>query len=154
GEPPQVRKQMARHMAAPPRPQPDGGSVMSRRRIMTIVGTRPEAIKMAPVIEEMSARAEEFEPIVVATAQHRERLDQALSVFQIEPDIDLDLMRSSQSLACFASRSLLALSNLFAEARPDAVLVQGDTTTVMTAGLAAFYNGVPVGHVEAGLRSL
>ena len=117
------------------------------------MGTRPEAIKMAPVVKELRRRSGEFEQVVVATAQHRELLDQILSAFDIEPDIDLNLMRRDQSLSDFASRSLQALSNLFSELKPRAVLIQGDTTTVMTAALAAFYNNVRVGHVEAGLRS-
>lgn len=126
---------------------------MSRRKIVTILGTRPEVIKMAPVIREIGLRPSIFEHTVVATAQHRQMLDQVLEVFGIKPDIDLGLMQQNQDLAEFASKSLLSLSNLFSELKPNAVLVQGDTTTVMTAALAAFYNGVPVGHVEAGLRS-
>jgi UDP-N-acetylglucosamine 2-epimerase (non-hydrolysing) len=126
---------------------------MSRIRIFSIVGTRPEVIKMAPVIRALDRDAQRFEQLVVTTAQHREMLDQVMSVFHIEPDIDLGLMQHSQSLAGFASRSLLALSDLFEREKPDCILIQGDTTTVMTAALAAFYNSVKVGHVEAGLRS-
>jgi UDP-N-acetylglucosamine 2-epimerase (non-hydrolysing) len=126
---------------------------MSRRKIVTIVGTRPEVIKMAPVIREIGLRSSIFEHTVVATAQHRQMLDQVLEVFGIKPDIDLGLMQQNQDLAEFASKSLLSLSNLFSELKPNAVLVQGDTTTVMTAALAAFYKSIPVGHVEAGLRS-
>lgn len=126
---------------------------MSRRKIVTILGTRPEVIKMAPVIRELQGRPSAFDHIIVATAQHRQMLDQVLEVFAIKPDIDLGLMQQNQDLAEFASRSLLALSNLFSELKPDAILVQGDTTTVATAALAAFYKGVRVGHVEAGLRS-
>lgn len=126
---------------------------MSRRKIVTIVGTRPEVIKMAPVIRELEKRQTIFEHTVVTTAQHRQMLDQVLEVFRINPDIDLGLMQQNQDLAEFASRSLLALSNLLSDLKPDAVLVQGDTTTVMTAALAAFYKGIQVGHVEAGLRS-
>jgi UDP-N-acetylglucosamine 2-epimerase (non-hydrolysing) len=126
---------------------------MSRRKIVTILGTRPEVIKMAPVIRELEGRRSVFEHTVVATAQHRQMLDQVLDFFGIKPDIDLGLMKQNQDLAEFASRSLLALSNLFSELKPDAVLVQGDTTTVATAALAAFYKRVRVGHVEAGLRS-
>jgi UDP-N-acetylglucosamine 2-epimerase (non-hydrolysing) len=123
-----------------------------RRKVVTVIGTRPEVIKMAPVIEELRARPA-FEHVVLSTAQHRQMLDQITAVFGIEPDMDLGLMRDDQGLADFASRSLLALSGAFASLEPDAVLVQGDTTTVMTASLAAFYQGIPVGHVEAGLRS-
>ena len=126
---------------------------MSRRRIATILGTRPEVIKMAPVIREIERHQSIFHNVIVTTAQHRQMLDQVLSVFGIEPDVDLGLMQHNQDLADFASRSLLSVSNLFSEIRPDAVLVQGDTTTVVTASLAAFFKGIPVGHVEAGLRS-
>jgi len=126
---------------------------MRRCRIITIVGTRPEAIKMAPVICELKRQDSIFEQVVVATAQHREMLDQALSLFGITPDIDLELMEPDQDLISFASRSLLSLSDLFTAVNPDAVLIQGDTTTVMTAALAAAYKAVFVGHVEAGLRS-
>ena len=108
---------------------------------------------MAPVIRELERRPSIFAQTIVATAQHRQMLDQVLGVFKIQPDIDLGLMQHNQDLAEFASRSLLAVSNLFSELEPAAVLVQGDTTTVMTAALAAFYKGIPVGHVEAGLRS-
>jgi UDP-N-acetylglucosamine 2-epimerase (non-hydrolysing) len=126
---------------------------MHRHRIMTIIGTRPEGIKMAPVIRELRQHKDRFEPMVVATGQHREMLGQVLAAFNIKPDIDLDLMQHNQSLAAFASRALAALSNLFIETRPDAILLQGDTTTVMSASIAGSYHGVKVGHVEAGLRS-
>jgi UDP-N-acetylglucosamine 2-epimerase (non-hydrolysing) len=126
---------------------------MSRHKIVTILGTRPEVIKMAPVIRELQGRRSSFDHTVVATAQHRQMLDQVLEVFEIQPDIDLGLMKQNQGLAEFASKSLLALSTLLSELKPDAILVQGDTTTVATAALAAFYQGVRVGHVEAGLRS-
>jgi UDP-N-acetylglucosamine 2-epimerase (non-hydrolysing) len=107
---------------------------------------------MAPVIGELDRR-DVFDQKIVTTAQHRQMLDQVLEVFGIKPHIDLGLMQENQDLAEFASRSLTSLSNLFSELAPDAVLVQGDTTTVMTAALAAFYKAIPVGHVEAGLRS-
>src|ERR1044071_2951834 len=126
---------------------------MNRLKVVTIVGTRPEVIKMAPVIRELKNRDSIFETTVVTTAQHRQMLDQVLEVFGIEPDIDLGLMQQNQELAAFASRSLVSLSDLFADLAPDWILVQGDTTTVMTAALAAFYKGIRVGHVEAGLRS-
>jgi UDP-N-acetylglucosamine 2-epimerase (non-hydrolysing) len=122
-------------------------------KIFSVIGTRPEVIKMAPVIRALAKYPSRFESLVVTTAQHRQMLDQILSVFGIKPDIDLGLMHHDQSLAGFASRSLLVLSDLFALRKPDGILVQGDTTTVMTAALAAFYNGIRVGHVEAGLRS-
>lgn len=126
---------------------------MERLKVITIVGTRPEIIKMAPVIRELNRRDNIFEHEVVTTAQHREMSDQVLSIFGIRPDIDLNLMQPEQSLADFASRSLSSLYNTLRELKPNAVLIQGDTTTVMAAGLAAFYLGVRVGHVEAGLRS-
>ena len=126
---------------------------MARTRIVTIIGTRPEAIKMAPVIKELGRHPASFEQVVVSTAQHRQMLDQVLQVFGIEPDLDLGLMQEDQSLAGFASRSLASLSEVLGRLGPRAILVQGDTTTVMTAALAAFYLGITIGHVEAGLRS-
>jgi UDP-N-acetylglucosamine 2-epimerase (non-hydrolysing) len=126
---------------------------MSRCRILTVVGTRPEGIKMAPVIQELRRRADRFETIVVSSGQHREMLRQVLTAFDLEPQIDLDLMQHNQGLAAFASRAIAALSQLYTETQAAAVLVQGDTTTVMSAALAGFYHGVKVGHVEAGLRS-
>jgi len=122
-------------------------------KIFSIIGTRPEVIKMAPVIRALAASPDRFEHRVVATAQHRQMLDQVLSAFSIVPDFDLGLMQHDQSLSSFASRSLAALSDLLASEKPACILIQGDTTTVMTAALAAFYNGIRVGHVEAGLRS-
>jgi UDP-N-acetylglucosamine 2-epimerase (non-hydrolysing) len=126
---------------------------MRRRKVAIILGTRPEVIKLAPVAREIERHPSLFERVLVTTAQHREMLDQVLGVFDLKPDIDLDLMRRDQGLADFASRSLSSLAALLAESKPDAVLIQGDTTTVMTAALASFYLGIPVGHVEAGLRS-
>jgi UDP-N-acetylglucosamine 2-epimerase (non-hydrolysing) len=126
---------------------------MSHRRVTVIVGTRPEGIKMAPVVRALRDRPEQFQTTVVSTGQHREMLEQVLSAFGIRPDVDLGLMQRDQGLAEFAARSLSAVSRLIADLKPDAILVQGDTTSVMTAALAAFYNGVKVGHVEAGLRS-
>jgi UDP-N-acetylglucosamine 2-epimerase (non-hydrolysing) len=108
---------------------------------------------MAPVIAELERYPAFFETVIVTTAQHREMLSQALSVFGLRPDVDLALMATRQALADFASRAVLALSSCFSELRPDIVLVQGDTTTVLAAALAARYLGIPVGHVEAGLRS-
>jgi UDP-N-acetylglucosamine 2-epimerase (non-hydrolysing) len=126
---------------------------MGRTKIVTIIGTRPEAIKMAPVIKELKRQSPSFEQVIVSTAQHKQMLDQVLQVFGIEPDLDLDLMQENQSLAGFASRSLASLSETLSRLEPQAVLVQGDTTTGMTAALAAFYLGIRIGHVEAGLRS-
>ena len=126
---------------------------MGQPRIITIVGTRPEVIKMAPVVRELERRKSEFDHLLVTTSQHREMLFPALAMFGMKPDVDLKLMQENQGLGSFASRSLSALSDLFSELRPEMILVQGDTTTVMTAALAAFYLGIRVGHVEAGLRS-
>jgi len=123
------------------------------RKILTIVGTRPEAIKMAPVIEELRRYPDRFESVIVSTGQHRELLDQALDAFGLKPDIELSLMEPNQSLSGYAAKALSSLADVILRARPSAVLVQGDTTTVAMAALAAFYNGVFVGHVEAGLRS-
>ena len=122
-------------------------------RVACVVGTRPEAIKLAPVIGELARRSSQFHQSVVATAQHRELLDQMFQNLDLHSDFDLDLMRDDQLLAEYASRSLESLSNLFSEIKPDIVVGQGDTTTVMTAALAAKYNGADVAHVEAGLRS-
>jgi UDP-N-acetylglucosamine 2-epimerase (non-hydrolysing) len=126
---------------------------MTRQHILIIAGTRPEVIKMAPVIRELERRAERFAPALVTTGQHREMLDQVMAGFGLKPQIDLELMEPAQSLARLTSRALVALSDLFKELRPRAVLIQGDTTTAMAAALAAFYQGITVGHVEAGLRS-
>lgn len=123
------------------------------KRVMTVFGTRPEAIKLAPVILELEKHREQIDTCVCVTAQHREMLDQVLEWFQIRPDYDLDLMRADQGLAEFASRALVGVGNVLREVQPDVVLVQGDTTTVMMAALAAFYQQIPVGHVEAGLRT-
>ncbi len=117
-----------------------------------IVGTRPEAIKMAPVILELRTRPG-FETTFVATAQHREMLDQVCAAFDLRPDLDLDLMRPGQTPADVTARVLLGVRDALRDTQPDAVLVHGDTTTCLAATLAAFYAGIPVGHVEAGLRT-
>jgi len=122
-------------------------------KIMTVLGTRPEAIKLAPVILQAQARPAEFDVTVCVTAQHREMLDQVLELFRIAPDVDLGLMRPNQNLCELTASIITALRPVLLRVRPDWVLVQGDTTTVWTAALAAFYEGVPVGHVEAGLRT-
>lgn len=121
-------------------------------RVSVIFGTRPEAIKLAPVILALKTR-DDLECRICVTAQHREMLDSVLDVFALRPDTDLNLMRSGQSLAGFTSRAVETLDACLAEERPDLVLVQGDTTTVFCATLAAFYHRIPVGHVEAGLRT-
>jgi UDP-N-acetylglucosamine 2-epimerase (non-hydrolysing) len=123
------------------------------QRVMCVVGTRPEAIKMAPVIQELRRQESRMECRVCATAQHREMLDQVLDLFGIVPDVDLDLMEPGQSLSALSARVFCHLEPVLQAERPDWVLVQGDTTTVMAAALCAHYNRVRVGHVEAGLRS-
>ncbi|KJS32444.1 MAG: UDP-N-acetylglucosamine 2-epimerase [Desulfatitalea sp. BRH_c12] len=123
------------------------------KRIVTVFGTRPEAIKLAPVIIELQRHVERMENLVCVTAQHREMLDQVLDWFQIKPHIDLDLMKPDQGLPEFVSDALLAVHKMLRELKPDLVLVQGDTATVMVTALAAFYLHIPVGHVEAGLRT-
>ncbi|MDK2970655.1 MAG: hypothetical protein PWP23_410 [Candidatus Sumerlaeota bacterium] len=122
------------------------------KRILSVFGTRPEAIKMAPVVQELS-RHPGFDARVCVTAQHRQMMDQVLDIFEIRPDFDLDLMRANQTLGGLTSRVIEAMGGVLDEWKPDIVLVQGDTTTVMAATLAAFYAGVAVGHVEAGLRT-
>lgn len=121
-------------------------------KVMTIFGTRPEAIKMAPLVKELESRLE-IESIVCVTAQHREMLDQVLSVFEIVPDYDLDIMKQNQSLMEITLRALESLDKVIKKEKPDIVLVHGDTTTTLAGSLAAFYNQVSVGHVEAGLRT-
>jgi UDP-N-acetylglucosamine 2-epimerase (non-hydrolysing) len=120
---------------------------------MVVVGTRPDAIKLAPVIRALRNEASPAAPVVVATAQHREMLDQALALFEIAPDLDLDVMEPSQTLVGITSRVLRAVAGAIDEIGPSAVIVQGDTATAFAAALAAFYSKVPVAHVEAGLRS-
>ena len=122
-------------------------------RVLSIFGTRPEAIKLAPVILELQKHPRDVENLVCVTAQHREMLDQILAWFEITPDYDLNLMQPDQGLAQFASRALVAITEVLEHVQPDVVLVQGDTTTVMMAALAAFYKRISVGHVEAGLRT-
>lgn len=120
---------------------------------MLVFGTRPEAIKMAPLVKEFQKHTEDFETIVCVTAQHREMLDQVLRLFEITPDYDLNIMKKGQDLYDVTSRVLLGMRDVLKEAKPDVVLVHGDTTTSTAAALAAFYQQIPVGHVEAGLRT-
>lgn len=122
------------------------------KKVMSVFGTRPEAIKMAPLVKELEKR-EEIESIVCVTAQHREMLDQVLKTFDIKPDYDLDIMKKGQTLSDITGRVLKGLEEVIIEAKPDILLVHGDTTTTFAAGLAAFYQQVAVGHVEAGLRT-
>ncbi|MED1610652.1 non-hydrolyzing UDP-N-acetylglucosamine 2-epimerase [Bacillus paranthracis] len=124
-----------------------------RLKVMTIFGTRPEAIKMAPLVLELQKHPEKIESIVTVTAQHRQMLDQVLSIFGITPDFDLNIMKDRQTLIDITTRGLEGLDKVMKEAKPDIVLVHGDTTTTFIASLAAFYNQIPVGHVEAGLRT-
>ncbi|WP_339213137.1 UDP-N-acetylglucosamine 2-epimerase (non-hydrolyzing) [Ornithinibacillus sp. FSL M8-0202] len=124
-----------------------------RLKVMTIFGTRPEAIKMAPLVLELKKRSDEFEPIVTVTAQHREMLDQVLEIFNITPDFDLNIMKQGQTLAQITTRALEGLDEVMKKTKPDMVLVHGDTSTTFAASLAALYNQIAVGHVEAGLRT-
>ena len=121
-------------------------------KVMSIFGTRPEAIKMAPLVKELERR-DEIESIVCVTAQHREMLDQVLETFEIKPDYDLNIMKQGQTLGDITTRALTGLEEVIKECHPDIVLVHGDTTTTFAGALAAFYNQVAIGHVEAGLRT-
>lgn len=123
------------------------------KKIMLVFGTRPEAIKMAPLVKEFQKHRDTFETVVCVTGQHRQMLDQVLDLFEITPDYDLDIMKQGQDLYDVTARVLTGMRDVLADARPDVVLVHGDTTTSMAAALAAFYQQIPVGHVEAGLRT-
>jgi UDP-N-acetylglucosamine 2-epimerase (non-hydrolysing) len=124
-----------------------------KHRVAIVLGTRPEAIKMAPVIGELRRRNTSFETVVITTSQQREMLAQAMHACRLTSDIDLGLTHENQTLANFTARALIRLTEEFRRVQPDLLLVQGDTSTVIAAALAAFYNGIPIGHVEAGLRS-
>lgn len=126
---------------------------MKKIKVMTIFGTRPEAIKMAPLVLELKKYPDHIESLVTVTAQHRQMLDQVLSAFDIQPDFDLNIMKDRQTLADITTRALTKLNELLIEQKPDIVLVHGDTTTTFVGSLAAFYNQISVGHVEAGLRT-
>lgn len=126
---------------------------MKTIKIMTIFGTRPEAIKMAPIILEMRRRKSEFESVTVVTAQHREMLDQVLNFFKIVPDYDLNIMKPNQTLSEITERVLNKLDLVIQQAKPDLILVHGDTTTTFATSISAFYHRIPLGHVEAGLRT-
>jgi len=123
------------------------------KKIMLVFGTRPEAIKMAPLVKEFQKHPEKFETIVCVTGQHRQMLDQVLDIFDIKPDFDLNIMKQGQDLYDVTARVLTGMRDVFIETKPDVVLVHGDTTTSTAAALAAFYQQIPVGHVEAGLRT-
>ena len=130
-----------------------GRPIIKRQKILLVFGTRPEAIKMAPLVRALQAEPNAFDVKVCVTAQHREMLDQVLQIFAIQPDIDLNLMKAGQDLFDVTSSVLLGMRGVFAEQCPDVVLVHGDTTTTLATAVAGFYAGVPVGHVEAGLRT-
>jgi len=122
-------------------------------KVMTVFGTRPEAIKMAPVVLELAKHSETIIPVVAVTAQHREMLDQVLHLFDIRPDYDLDIMAAGQTLFDITTRAMMGLDKVLSEEKPDLVLVHGDTTTTFAGALAAYYHQIDVGHVEAGLRT-
>lgn len=123
------------------------------KRVMLVFGTRPEAIKMCPLVKEFQKHSDGFETIVCVTGQHREMLDQVLNIFEVKPDFDLNIMKQGQDLYDITARVLTGMRDVFKECKPDVVLVHGDTTTSTAAALAAFYQQIPVGHVEAGLRT-
>jgi UDP-N-acetylglucosamine 2-epimerase (non-hydrolysing) len=126
---------------------------MRKKKIMLVFGTRPEAIKMAPLVHALKAERDKFEVKICVTSQHREMLDQVMKIFEIEADIDLNLMKQDQNLSNLTSLILNEMHNVFSKYQPDAVLVHGDTTTTLATSIAAFYASIPVGHVEAGLRT-
>ena len=126
---------------------------MKKIKVMTIFGTRPEAIKMAPLVKELEKQSDRFESIVTVTAQHRQMLDQVLTIFNIKPDYDLNVMKDRQTLSQITANVLMGLEAVMLEAKPDIVLVHGDTTTTFAAAISAFYHNIKVGHVEAGLRT-
>jgi len=125
----------------------------SPKKVAIIFGTRPEAIKVIPVILELAKYSREIKPVVIATAQHRDMLDEVLKLFEVKPDFDLNIMEENQSLSRVLGRALSRLDKTIEKIRPDLVLVQGDTTTTLTAALSAYYHQIPVGHLEAGLRT-
>lgn len=126
---------------------------MNKLKVMTVFGTRPEAIKMAPVVNALKQHSNEFEAITVVSAQHREMLDQVLEIFDIVPDYDLDIMQQRQTLSGITARVIIKLDDVINETKPDIILVHGDTTTTFAASISAFYHQVAIGHVEAGLRT-
>ena len=128
-------------------------TIFTMKKVMLVFGTRPEAIKMCPLVKEFQKRPEEFKTIVCVTGQHREMLDQVLNIFEVKPDIDLNIMKQGQDLTDVTVRILTGMRDVLKTCQPDVVLVHGDTTTSTAAALAAFYTQIPVGHVEAGLRT-
>jgi UDP-N-acetylglucosamine 2-epimerase (non-hydrolysing) len=129
------------------------GFMENHLKVMTVFGTRPEAIKMAPLVKELEKYPDKIKSIVTVTAQHREMLDQVLRIFEITPDYDLNIMKERQTLIDVTTRSLEGLTRVLTEVKPDIVLVHGDTSTTFAASLAAYYHSIPIGHVEAGLRT-
>ncbi|OGB90803.1 UDP-N-acetylglucosamine 2-epimerase [candidate division WOR-1 bacterium RIFCSPHIGHO2_01_FULL_53_15] len=127
--------------------------MVNRKRIMFVFGTRPEAIKMAPVIKEVEKYPDMLEPVVVVTGQHRQLLDQVMRIFDLDPDYDLGIMEENQTIGNIVTKSLQGLEEIILREKPDMLLVQGDTSTAFAAALAAFYYRIPLGHVEAGLRT-
>ena len=125
---------------------------MKRIKVMSVFGTRPEAIKMAPLVQTLAAR-ECFESICCLTGQHRQMLDSVMEIFRLDADYDLNIMQKQQTLSSITTRTLLGMEEVLADAKPDLVLVHGDTSTTFAGALAAFYQKIPVGHVEAGLRT-
>ena len=123
------------------------------KKVMLVFGTRPEAIKMAPLVKEFQKQPKRVETVVCVTGQHREMLDQVLEIFDIKPDYDLNIMKQGQDLYDVTARVLTGMRDVLKEVKPDVVLVHGDTTTSTAAALAAFYQQIPVGHIEAGLRT-
>lgn len=123
------------------------------KKVMLVFGTRPEAIKMCPLVKELQKHPADFRTVVCVTGQHREMLDQVLDIFEVAPDYDLNIMKQGQDLYDVTSRVLLGMREVLKESKPDIVLVHGDTTTSTAAALASFYQQIPVGHVEAGLRT-
>jgi len=127
--------------------------MINRKRIMFVFGTRPEAIKMAPVINEVEKYPDILEPVIVVTGQHRQMLDQVLRIFDLDPDYDLGIMEENQTIVSIVTKSLQGLEEIILREKPDMLLVQGDTSTAFAAGLSAFYYRIPLGHIEAGLRT-
>ena len=125
---------------------------MQKIKVMSVFGTRPEAIKMAPLVKELERR-EEIESYVCLTGQHREMLDSVMEIFDLKADFDLNIMEKRQTLSTITTKTLLGMEKVFEEKKPDLILVHGDTSTTFAGALAAFYQKVPVGHVEAGLRT-
>ena len=123
------------------------------KTIMLVFGTRPEAIKMCPLVKEFQKYPEDFKTVVCVTGQHREMLDQVLKIFEVKPDYDLNIMKQGQDMYDVTARVLTGMRDVLKETQPDVVMVHGDTTTSTAAALAAFYQQIPVGHVEAGLRT-